>query len=70
MLFRKVLLWYRWIRLKIHVWLVLLSVIYRYIHIRDVDRTHVELKLLLALGRVDFVAVYDILDDLIRFPPY
>jgi hypothetical protein len=70
MLCRKVLIWYRWIRFKAHVWLVLISLLHRYLHAGDIDRTQVEFKLLFALGRINFVVIYDILDDLMRFPPY
>jgi hypothetical protein len=64
------LIWYRWIGAKAHVWLMLLNVVQRYVLVCDVDHTHVKFCLFLALGKMDFVVIYDILDDLLRFPPY
>jgi hypothetical protein len=61
---RRALIWYRYIRIKFYFWLVLVNAIFRF------DCNDTEIYFRLALGRINFIAIYDILDDLIRFPLY
>lgn len=49
---------------------MLLAIAYRYVVVRDVDLSMVKFQFRLALGKTNFKPVYEMLDDLIRFPPY
>jgi hypothetical protein len=70
MVWRTLLVWWRWVRLKLSHWLALCAIVYRYVVVRDVDCLIVQFHFRLALGKTNFNSVYEVLDDLIRFPPY
>jgi hypothetical protein len=70
MLLRTLLVRWRFVRLKLSHWLALFTIAYRYLVVRDVDFSIVHFRFRLALGKTNFKPVYEMLDDLIKFPPY
>jgi hypothetical protein len=70
MLWRKPFVLWRFIRFKLHHWLMLFAIVHRFVVVRDANFALVQFYFRLALGKTDFNPVYEVLDDLIRFPPY
>ncbi len=60
--------WTRWIKIKTHNWqqigLALRDLA------RSSERTAAKTRLRIALAKLDFLPVHEMLQDLIRFPPY
>lgn len=69
MLYKTLVLW-RFLRLKLLVWLMLFKITYRYLCVGNVNLSEVQFWFLLALGKINFTIILEFFDDLIRFPPY
>ncbi len=70
MFWQTLLVRWRLVRLKLSHWIALFAIAYRYVLVRDVDWAIVRFHFQLVLGKTNFNPVYDVLDDLIRFPPF
>ncbi|MBD1857747.1 MULTISPECIES: hypothetical protein [Leptolyngbya] len=59
-------IWSRFLRLKLSPWLTLMRSSYR--AIRGCPRG--QSRWMMAIAKLNLLPIYDLLDDLIRYPPY
>lgn len=60
--------WLRWLHLKTIPWQQLSFATYELLQFPDRDQA--KSRLLISLTKFNLIGIYEILEDLIRFPPY
>ncbi|MEP0917340.1 hypothetical protein NC981_10950 [Leptolyngbya sp. DQ-M1] len=58
--------WIRFVRMQVSPWLTLIRAGYQALRGCSYARTH----LMMSIAKLNLLTVYDLLDDLIRYPPY
>jgi hypothetical protein len=63
-------LWFRFLKqkTKTHPWTVLAIASCKWLWVNEIERERETLSLLFALCKIDWINVYEAIDDLIRYP--
>lgn len=61
----KTLVWFRFWRRKTYPWAILVIATCKLVHLRGIEQGREKVRLMTALAKIDFVAVYAFMNDLL-----
>jgi hypothetical protein len=70
MQYKQIFLWFRFLRqkTKTHPWTILAIASCKWLWVDDIEKKRQTLCLLFALCKINWISVYEAIDDLIRYP--